>query len=113
MHEYAIAYDLYATARSAALDNHATSVRCIRVEIGKMAMANPEQVEFLFGVIAADDPLIRDARLSCEVVPPFSRCSCGYEGDEIFVCPRCGALPELLRGREITVKDIEIEVDER
>jgi hydrogenase nickel incorporation protein HypA/HybF len=43
-------------------------------------------------------------------VPAQTKCSCGYEGDEIFVCPRCGALPELVKGREIVVTNIEIEV---
>jgi hydrogenase nickel incorporation protein HypA/HybF len=30
----------------------------------------------------------------------------------VFVCPECGALPELVRGREIVVTNIEIEVDD-
>ncbi|HNS82723.1 MAG TPA: hydrogenase maturation nickel metallochaperone HypA, partial [Methanolinea sp.] len=38
--------------------------------------------------------------------------TCGYEGTERFVCPRCGGLPELLKGREILVTNIEIEVND-
>jgi hydrogenase nickel incorporation protein HypA/HybF len=30
----------------------------------------------------------------------------------MFVCPGCGALPELVKGREILVTSIEIEVDD-
>jgi hydrogenase nickel incorporation protein HypA/HybF len=45
-------------------------------------------------------------------VDPRTRCQCGYEGDEVFVCPRCGALPELVKGREVVVTNIEIEVDD-
>ncbi len=47
MHEYAIAYDLYATARKTAIENKASKVRKVRVEVGKMAMVNPDQVAFL------------------------------------------------------------------
>jgi len=112
MHEYSIAYDLYATARKAAIENHAHLVKKIGVEIGKMAMVNPEQVIFLFDTIKEDDPLFRKSVLQCEEVPPQTKCPCGYTGDEVFVCPRCGALPEMVKGREIVVTNIEIEVDD-
>ena len=112
MHEYAIAYDLYATARKAAIENHANRVKKISVEVGKMAMVNPEQVIFLFNTIREDDPLFVTSVLNCEEVQPETKCSCGYAGDEIFVCPGCGALPELVKGREIVVTNIEIEVDD-
>ena len=112
MHEYSIAYDIYKTARHAALEHHAGQVTCIHVDVGEMAMVNPEQVEFLFTAISAEDPLFAAARLCCRPVKPLLRCSCGYEGDSIFVCPQCGSMPELVEGREVVVARIEIEVDE-
>ena len=112
MHEFGIAYDIFATTRRAATENRARQVTRVRVEIGEMSMVNPEQVIFLFDTLAEEDPLVRGAKLDTTVVPPRSRCTCGYEGEEKFVCPRCGALPELVRGREIVVTNIEIEVDE-
>ena len=112
MHEYSIAYDLYATAKKAALEHHADTVKTIRVEVGKMAMVNPDQVIFLFDTITEDDPLFAEAVLECNEVTAATKCSCGYSGDEVFVCPMCGALPELVRGREIVVTNIEIEVDD-
>jgi hydrogenase nickel incorporation protein HypA/HybF len=30
----------------------------------------------------------------------------------VYVCPKCGALPELIKGREIVVTNVEIEVDD-
>jgi hydrogenase nickel incorporation protein HypA/HybF len=110
MHEYTIAYDLYMTTRRAAIENNATQVKKVSVEVGKMAMVNPEQVVFLFDTIKEEDPLFTDAVLECNEIPPQTRCSCGYSGDEIFVCPECGALPELVKGREIVVTSVEIEV---
>jgi hydrogenase nickel incorporation protein HypA/HybF len=111
MHEYTIAYDLYATARTAALEHNAKRVKKISVEVGKMAMVNPDQVVFLFETIKSDDPLFETAILDCHEAAPETKCGCGYAGDEIFVCPKCGALPELLKGREIVVTNVEIEVD--
>ncbi|HOB06636.1 MAG TPA: hydrogenase maturation nickel metallochaperone HypA [Methanoculleus sp.] len=111
MHEYSIAYDIYTTARRAAMENDAKEVKRITLNVGRMAMVNPEQVEFLFNVIVEDDPLFPATELSCQDVEVRTRCSCGYEGDERFVCPRCGKLPEVVTGMEIVVTRIEIEVD--
>ncbi len=112
MHEYGIAYDLYATARRAALENKADRVLKVNVDVGKLAMVNPEQVMFLFNIIREDDPLFTKTTLECREVPPETSCSCGYHGTEIHVCPDCGALPEIVKGREIVVTNIEIEVDD-
>ena len=112
MHELSVAYDIYATARRTAQEHHARQISTVFVEIGEMAMINPEQVEFLFHTIAQDDEVFAGARLECTIVGVLSRCSCGYEGEERFICPRCGALPEMIRGREVVVTNIEIEVDD-
>jgi hydrogenase nickel incorporation protein HypA/HybF len=111
MHEFSIAYDLYATARKAAIENNASKVKRVSVEVGKMAMVNPEQVIFLFGTVKEDDPLFEKTELICTEVPPETTCPCGYSGQEIYVCPGCGALPHMVKGREIVVTNIEIEVD--
>jgi hydrogenase nickel incorporation protein HypA/HybF len=111
MHEYAIAHDIYMTARRAALENRANLVKRIHVDIGEMALVNPEQVDFLFHAISEDDPLFQGATLNCRPVAPRTKCTCGYEGEEIFVCPKCGALPEVMQGREIVVTSLEIDVD--
>ncbi len=110
MHEYSIAHDIYATARRAAIENKADLVKCVHIDFGKMAMVNPEQVKFLFEVIIEDDPLFAGATLDCRDVAIRSRCPCGYEGSERFVCPGCGKLPEIVDGREVVVTNIEIEV---
>jgi hydrogenase nickel incorporation protein HypA/HybF len=112
MHEYAIAYDLFATSRKTAVEHNARQVKKVSVEVGKMAMVNPEQVVFLFDTIKEDDPLFTTTVLECHEMLPQTRCSCGYSGQEIFVCPQCGALPEMIRGREIVVTSVELEVDD-
>lgn len=112
MHEFGIAYDIYATARKAALEKEARDVRTVHVEFGELAMVNPEQVSFLYNTLVEDDPLMKDSRLMWSVVPVLTRCCCGYEGSERFVCPRCGKFPELVKGREVVVTHMEIEVDE-
>jgi hydrogenase nickel incorporation protein HypA/HybF len=111
MHEYSIAYDIYATARKAALEHRAIQVKRIYIDIGEMAMVNPDQVEFLFHAIAEEDPLFKGVTLETKTIPPEVKCICGYEGTTLYVCPVCGALPELVRGKEVLVSNIEVEVD--
>ena len=77
-----------------------------------MAMVNPEQVIYLFDTLKEDDPLFQYAVLECHETSPQTKCSCGYTGDEIYICPKCGALPELVKGREIVVTNVEIEVED-
>ena len=111
MHEYGIAYDIVITARKAALDNNAKYITSIYVDVGELSIVNPEQVEFLFQTIIEDEPLFHETKLICTKIPPLTRCSCGYEGDEIFVCPDCGQLPAIEKGREVVVTRIEVEAD--
>ncbi|MDO9323791.1 MAG: hydrogenase maturation nickel metallochaperone HypA [Methanoregula sp.] len=112
MHEFSIAYDLYATARKAAIENNASKVKRVSVEVGKMAMVNPEQIIFLFDTVKEDDPLFEKAVLICIEMPPQTICTCGYSGEEIYICPVCGALPKMVKGREIVVTNVEIEVED-
>ena len=54
-------------------------------------MVNPEQVTFLFGTIKEDDPLFEKTVLECHEIAPQTTCTCGYSGEEIYVCPVRGA----------------------
>jgi len=113
MHESGIAYDLYATAHRAAVEHGANRVVRIAVECGELAMVNPEQVRFLFSVLAEEDPLFSGTVLDLVTIAPVMTCSCGrYSGEDRFVCPGCGALPAIVKGREIVVSSIEIDVDD-
>lgn len=112
MHEYTVAYDIYATARRAALENNATRVKTISADFGEMSMINPEQVEFLFSALIEEDELFQGAVLEYRNIPVKVVCPCGYKGDERYVCPQCGKLPHIVEGREICVTNIEIEVDD-
>ncbi|MDH7594133.1 MAG: hydrogenase maturation nickel metallochaperone HypA [Methanomicrobiales archaeon] len=112
MHEYSIAYDIYLASKKAAMENKASRINKIHVDMGEMVIANPEQVRFLFDVIVEEEELFDGAELVFTSIDPLARCGCGYQGHEIFSCPRCGGVPEVLKGREIIVTRMEIEVAE-
>ncbi|WOF16001.1 hydrogenase maturation nickel metallochaperone HypA [Methanoplanus sp. FWC-SCC4] len=112
MHEYSIAYDIFATAKRTALENSATIVKKVYMDVGEMTMINPEQVVFLFDTMCEEDPLFSGCELEYRSVSVKTKCKCGYEGSERFACPDCGLLPEIIEGREVMVTNIEIEVDD-
>lgn len=112
MHEYSIAYDIYATAKRAAEENLATKVKKVHVGVGELTMINPEQVVFLFETMCEEDSIFKDCKIECSNIHTKSECDCGYSGDERFVCPKCGKLPVVIEGNEILVTNIEIEVED-
>lgn len=112
MHEYSIAYDIYSTSKRAAIENSAILVKKVSVNVGELTMVNPEQVKFLFDIICEEDPIFKDAVLEYCLIETKVHCSCGYEGNEKYVCPRCGSLPEIIQGREVFVTNVEIEVED-
>lgn len=112
MHESGIAYDIYATSKRAAEENGAKAVKKIYVDVGSMAMINPDQVEFMFNTFITDDPVFASTKLEFNTILPLAECECGYKGSEIFVCPNCGKLPHMVQGKEILVKNIEIETED-
>jgi len=114
MHEYSIAHNIYLTAQRSADDYGATTVKTVYVEVGSLSMVNPEQVSFLFEVIAKEGnhPALVEAKVVLEIALPETSCVCGYAGDEIYVCPVCGALPTVVKGKDVTVTRLEIEVDD-
>ncbi|MBN2733429.1 MAG: hydrogenase maturation nickel metallochaperone HypA [Methanomicrobiaceae archaeon] len=112
MHEYSIAYDIFATAKKVAEDNSATIVKKVYIDVGEMTMINPEQVIFLFETMCEEESLFKDCKIESRTVPVKSVCPCGYTGSEKYVCPECGLLPEIVEGKEVVVTNIEIEVED-
>ena len=125
MHELSVAVDVCRAVIEAASKNHASSVKSVELELGECTMINQEQLSFCFKV-AAEGTLAEGAELNIVNVPPAIRCECGYRGtvntDQHHIpyelafdlrCPKCGnCAAELVSGREISVKNIRIEVDE-
>jgi len=114
MHEFGIATDIFSVVDQTARDNKAKKVLSVTVEVGQLAMINPEQLKFSFDIIADEGPYA-GAELKVVTVPAVARCKCGFEGrlgDDDYVCPSCGGMYELLEGRGICVKHIEVELED-
>ncbi len=114
MHEFGIATSIVEVVEHTVENRPVKRVLTVTVEVGQLAMVNPEQLKFSFDVIVEGGPF-EGAELKVETLPAVARCVCGFEGalgDEDYVCPVCGAMYELLEGRGICVKNIEVELQD-
>ncbi len=114
MHEFGIATGIVDVVEQTVENCPVKRVLTVTVEVGQLAMVNPEQLKFSFEVIVEGGPF-EGAELKVEMLPALARCACGFEGalgDEDYVCPVCGGMYELLEGRGICVKNIEVELED-
>jgi hydrogenase nickel incorporation protein HypA/HybF len=114
MHELSIATDLVNTALRTAQENKAKKVLAVTVEAGELAMVNPEQLEFMFDILIEDN-MMKGAKLRIETVPAVGECpNCGYKGpiEDRFACscPKCSMTLKITAGRDICLKNMELEI---
>ena len=99
MHELSMAQSIMDSVIDNAEKNNATAVTSVTLEIGSLAMLNPEQVKFLLNVLK-EDTIAKDAEFLIEEIPVKIKCrDCGYEGGAIVDdtdhyapmvnCPKC------------------------
>lgn len=123
MHELSMAQGILNAVLETAEQNGATDVTEIVIEIGKLAMLNPEQVKFMLDVLSKDT-IAENAKIVIENLEVEIECEkCGFKGvadidDEdhyapMVYCPEC-ANPriKILNGKDVTVKTISIEKED-
>ncbi len=120
MHELSMAQGIINAVLDTANENDATEVTEVTVEVGRLAMINPEQLEFILGVLV-ENTIMDDAEIKFEEIPAEIQCyDCDFNGEAILddkdhyaplvKCPKCDSLNvETLNGKDIVVKNIVIE----
>jgi hydrogenase nickel incorporation protein HypA/HybF len=111
MHELGIAMNIVSATSQRCRQERGTSISRIRVEVGALAMVEPDALRFAFEV-ASRGTEAEGAELELTVVPAHARCrSCTRELtlDDPLGCCTCGSV-ELtwLSGQQLTVKNMEI-----
>ncbi len=120
MHELSMAQGIINAVLDTANENNATEVNEVTVEVGRLAMINPEQLQFILGVLI-ENTIMEDAEIKFEEIPAEIECyDCDFKGEAILddsdhyaplvKCPKCDSLKvETLNGKDIVVKNIVIE----
>ncbi|WP_305513904.1 hydrogenase maturation nickel metallochaperone HypA [Methanobrevibacter sp. V14] len=120
MHELSMAQGIINAVLDTAQVNNATEVTKVTIEVGRLAMINPEQLEFILGVLI-DNTIMADAEIDFIEIPAAVTCyDCGFNGEAVLddsdhyapivKCPECDSLSvDVLNGKDIIVKNIVIE----
>lgn len=120
MHELSMAQGIINAVLDTAQENNATEVNKVTVEVGRLAMINPEQLQFILGVLI-ENTIMEDSEIVFEEIPAEIQClDCGFNGEAILddsdhyaplvKCPECDSLKvDTLNGKDIVVKNIIIE----
>ncbi|MGZ4852533.1 MAG: hydrogenase maturation nickel metallochaperone HypA/HybF [Halobacteriota archaeon] len=114
MHEFGIATEIVNIVKETVESRLVKRLVSVTVEVGQLAMVNPEQLKFSFEMITEGGPF-EGVEMRVETLPAVAKCKCGFEGalgDEDYVCPKCGGMYELLSGRGICIKNLEVELED-
>ena len=115
MHELGIMTGVMDAVTKSAHDAGADKVLKVTLSVGEMTECIQDALEFAFEALTEDDPFVRDAELTINVIKPKSRClECGaeFEHDRFHMfCPECDSFAtELLAGRELQIDSIEVDI---
>lgn len=123
MHELSMAQGILDSVIENAEKNNATQVTKVVIEIGRLAMLNPEQVKFMLGVLN-EDTIASNAEFVIEEIPAEIKCKdCDFEGEAIIddrdhympaiKCPKCDSyMIEVINGKDVIVKNIIIDKED-
>jgi hydrogenase nickel incorporation protein HypA/HybF len=120
MHELSMAQGIINSVIETAEANNATEVNEVVIEIGKLALINPEQLSFMVDVLS-ENTIVKKANFKINEIPVEIECpECNFKGnaetDELdhyapmVECPKCeNKRISILNGKDCIVKNIVIE----
>jgi hydrogenase nickel insertion protein HypA len=115
MHEISLVQGLFEQLKELAAENNASKIISVTMEIGPHCGVVVDSFQFGFDILAADDELVRGAKLIIQVPPVSYNCTncshvevtAGRKPDE---CPACGELlliPD--GGNDLMLRQVEME----
>jgi hydrogenase nickel incorporation protein HypA/HybF len=113
LHELSVATQIADLVNRVIDENSAQRAGEISVEIGALSCVDPDSLDFCFQAITKGTRL-EDARLKIVEIKPRARCrECQHEYEvrwDDFRCTACGSAEfDVLIGRDISVKEVEVE----
>lgn len=114
MHELSIVQAVLDTVEEASLQVGATKVLRVHLRVGELAAVDPDALQFAYGALSEERPLLSGSDLVVEWVPIRVRCpNCGTEGPaqpHSVVCGECGNLfTHVVAGEELDIANVEVE----
>ena len=125
MHEFSIVEGIVKAVLGEALRHEARSVEEVYVEVGDLGFLNSAQLIFAFNVLKKDT-IMANAQLLIANIEATVKCrECGYTGamepevgeehhfsTPFIICPECNGPVDILTGRQCTVRNVRLKVDD-
>ena len=125
MHEFSIVEGIVKAVLEEAARHEAISVEEVYVEVGDLAFLNSAQLIFAFNALKKDT-IMANAQILIANIEATVKCrECDYtgamepEGEEehhfatpFIICPECNGPVDILTGRQCTVRNIRLKVDD-
>ena len=113
MHEMGLVQNIVDIVLKTAEQNDIAKVLRINIRAGQLRAIVPEQLQFCFGILAKESPILDGTELVVETLPVKGKCkSCRHEflvKEYRFVCPECEHEDiDVLQGMELLVSNIEV-----
>ncbi|MFP3873591.1 MAG: hydrogenase maturation nickel metallochaperone HypA [Thiohalophilus sp.] len=113
MHELSICQSMLSQIEAVAMENRATAVHRIKVQIGPLSGVEPQLLQQAFPIAVAGS-LAAEAVLEIELLPIRVRCrQCGMESEASankLICGECGHWQtQLISGDEMLLTSLELD----
>lgn len=126
MHEFGIAKSLVENVENAAIQNRAIEISEVIVEVGELSFISIDSLRFAYNALIKDNSILAGSKLTIREISAKVSCrNCGYEGPlkkyddpgshfitPVFACPECQGKIDILQGRECTIKNIRMMVED-
>ncbi len=123
MHEIKVISQVVQSVLQKAHDGQAKRVLVVRLQVGELAFLGTMQMNFAFDILRKDEPILKDTKLVIDEIKATGKCAnCGFKGSlspaelpeyhfkiPSLDCPKCKKKLEIITGRDLVVKEIEIE----
>ena len=123
MHEIKVMNNVVNSVLKKAKDEKVKKVLKVRLQIGELTFLGSMQLNFAFDLLKKNNPILKDTKLVIEEIKAVGKCtSCDFEGPlspaelpeyhfriPSLNCPKCKKKLEIIKGRDLVIKDIEIE----
>ncbi len=127
MHEFSMIQSVVQLVKAEMQKRAVIKVTEINLEVGELTFLSHDALQFGFQALVETEPKISPDSLKISSIHAEVKCEkCGFIGPmktaesevyhqlmaPVFKCPECGGPVEIVRGRECTVKNIRMELED-
>ncbi|MFO7618764.1 MAG: hydrogenase maturation nickel metallochaperone HypA [Thermoplasmata archaeon] len=127
MHEFSMMQSIVELVKAEMGKHRVIKVTEINLEVGELTFLSHDAMQFAFQALTETEDKIENDALKISSVPAEVKCTkCDFSGPmktaeseiyhqhmaPVFQCPECSGPVEIVKGRECTVKNIRMELEE-